>query len=237
MPITLLLVTISLLMFLTPPSHAVREGTANANIMIQRYERRGDYARAALWREAAAECLEVISIPMTEILNRYAERHGRNTLAEIGRKELADIQKQRRYHLQLAQANRQRAKPLTDAELADEREKIAKFIATWVPVYPNKFYAFGIYRTFFQEQIELRRNASEYAAALNLEADAAEMRAEQYDRIPVAYFNEHSPEQAKPYEEIRDAHRRKAALLRALAERNPTAWPPRFHRRDAETQN
>jgi hypothetical protein len=209
-----------------PLAHAMREGTANANIMIQRYEKRGDFARAALWRETAAECLEIISIPMAEILIRYYARNGKDELAEPARRELADIQKQRQYHLKQAKADWEKAGPVAETALGAERGRIAKFIATWVPVYPDRFYEYGVYRAFFGAQIEKLKNARDYPAALNLEADAAEMCAEQYDRIPIAYFRAHAPERTAPYEKIRDAHRRRAALLRALARNNPVAWPP-----------
>jgi hypothetical protein len=47
-------------------SEAVYEGSANANMMIRRYERKGQFGKAALWREAAAECFDMISIPSEE---------------------------------------------------------------------------------------------------------------------------------------------------------------------------
>ena len=78
-------------------SDAVREGTANAEVMIQRYEREGNFAKAALWHEAAADCLKIISIPMTEIQIRYYVRHGKNVLADRSRGELVDIKKRRKF--------------------------------------------------------------------------------------------------------------------------------------------
>ena len=63
------------------PCYAVREGTANAKVMIQRYERTGNFAKAALWHEAAADCLKIISTPMTEIQIRYYLHHGKNVRA------------------------------------------------------------------------------------------------------------------------------------------------------------
>ena len=74
-------------------SHAVREGTANTKVMIQRYELEGNFAKTALWHEAAADCLKIISIPMTEIQIRYYVRHGKDALVDRSRGELAYMKK------------------------------------------------------------------------------------------------------------------------------------------------
>ena len=89
------LIVVWMLIYHVQPSNAVREGAANAQVMIQRYEREGDFAKAALWHEAAADCLKIISTPMTEIQIRYYLRHGRNVQAERSRGELAAIKKRR----------------------------------------------------------------------------------------------------------------------------------------------
>ena len=68
-----------------------------------------------------------------------------------------------------------------------ERRNIEKFMATWLPRYPNRFYEFGIYPTFFRKQRELAEQEGNYAKVLRLEADAAEMCAAQYQQIPIAH--------------------------------------------------
>ena len=238
------------------PSDAVREGTANAKVMIQRYEREGDFAKAALWREAAADCLKIISIPMTEIQIRYYLRHGKNARAERSRGELADIKKRREYHLKAAKVHWERSKTEgTPAELETEREKITQFISTWAQTYPNRFYHCGIYPSFFRAEQEVFKRRGDYAAALYLEADAAEMCADQYNEITVAYFrgvalnrdavggvaggvgreatsrraanhlSNVGEDCATQYEKIRDAHRQRAALLREIADGKPEMLP------------
>ena len=230
-------------------SHAVREGTTNAMVMIQRYEREGDFAKAALWHEAAADCLKIISIPMTEIQIRYYVRHGKKVRAERSRGELADIKKRREYHLKAAKTYWKRSETEgTSAELEAEREKITQFISTWAQIYPNRFYHYGIYPAFFKVEQEIFKKKGDYAAVLNLEADAAEMCADQYNEITVAYFQgialdrdaaggdvggeAISPHVANylsmvgedcvtQYEKVRDAHRGRAALLREIAEGKP----------------
>ena len=230
------------------PCEAVRAGTANAGIMIKRYERAKDYGRAALWREAAAECLERISIPITKSLIGYHTRHGNDKLAARHRRELADIKAQREEHLKHAKSHW--AKSETDSQLLErERRDIARFIATWMPYYPDKFYDFGCYPNFFKKQGEAFKRKADYAAALNIEADAAELCAEQYDDITIAYFR-HKMEQAKrakqvaiatayrqkteQYEKVRDAHRQRATLLRVIAQRHPKTWPAEADKREIE---
>ena len=230
-------------------SHAVREGTANAEVMIQRYEREGNFAKAALWHEAAADCLKLISIPMTEIQIRYYLRHGKNVLAERSRGELAGIKKRQKYHLKAVQTHWERSEMEgTSAELEAEREKITQFISTWVQIYPNRFYHYGIYPSFFRVEQEVFKKKGDYAAVLNLEADAAEMCADQYNEITVAYFqgvvlshdgvgggvrreaishrrgnrlSEVREYYVAQYKKVQDAHRQRAALLRELAEGKP----------------
>ena len=100
-----------------------------------------------------------------------------------------------------------------------ERRNIEKFIATWLPRYPNRFYEFGIYPTFFRKQRELAEQEGNYAKVLRLEADAAEMCAAQYQQIPIAHGR-------KRYERFRDVYLRHAMHLRELAKQNPMTLPP-----------
>ena len=237
-------------------SHAVREGTANAAVMIHRYEREGNFAKVALWHQAAADCLKIISIPMTEIQIRYYLRHGESTLVERSRGELADIKKRRECHLRAAKTHREGLEPgRTSPELEVEREKITQFISTWAQIYPNRFYHYGIYPAFFKRQQEIFKRRGDYAAVLNLEADAAEMCADQYNEITVAYFrgvalnrdavggaagdggrevisrraanhlSKVNEDRVTQYERVRDAHRQRATLLRELAEGKPKTSP------------
>ena len=234
-------------------SHAVREGTANAEVMIQRYEREGDFAKAALWHEAAADCLKIISIPMTEIQIRYYVRHGKNVRAERSRRELAHIKERRGFHLKAAKAKWGRSgMEGTSSELDAEHENITQFISTWVQIYPNRFYHYGIYPSFFKVEQEIFKRRGDYAAALNLEVDAAEMCTDQYNEITVTYFQgialDHDAvgegvgreaisrraanhlskvdeNRVTQYEKIRDAHRRRAALFREIADGKPKMSP------------
>ena len=100
-----------------------------------------------------------------------------------------------------------------------ERRNIEKFIATWLPRYPNRFYEFGIYPTFFRKQRALAEQEGSYAKVLRLEADAAEMCAAQYQQIPIAHG-------LKRYEKFRDVYLRHAMHLRELAKQNPMTLPP-----------
>ena len=213
--ITLLL--FSILLLTAQSSMAIREGTSTAEVFIKRYAQSGDYGRLALWHETAAECLIRISIPMNEIAHDYYKRHGYEKWAARAEKEAREIQKQLQYHRARAKTAWQKSET-SDYSLNVERENIAKFIAIWLPRYPDRFYEFGIYPTFFGKQRELAEQRGDYVKMLHLEADAAEMCVAQYERIPIAYG-------FKNYQKRRDTYRRYASLLRSLARRNPKVLP------------
>ena len=206
------------------PSFAIREGTATADIFIRRYERSRDFGRLALWHETAAECLKSISVPMNEIAHDYYVRHGYRKWAARAEKEARQIEKQYQYHRTNAKTAWQKFEegvynPDAFAVLNAERKNIAKFIAVWLPRYPDRFYEYGIYPTFFKKQRELAAQERNYTKVLRLEADAAEMCAAQYQQIPIAY-------RLRRYEKFRDAYLRHAMRLRELAQQNPMVLPP-----------
>ena len=199
----------SILLLLSKPCDAIFEGTANANIFIRLYEQRGDFGRLALWHETAAECLNLISIPMNKITHNYYKSNGFEKWTERTEKEALEIQEQRQFHIEKAKVAWKRANT-NENVLNAEREKITKFMKTWLPHYPDRFYTFGVYATFFKEQQERAELSKDYSKVLKLEADAAEMCAAQYDKIPIANGLEN-------YVEQRDTYLRHATLLRTLA--------------------
>ena len=215
---------------------AVREGTATADVFIRRYRQSGDFGRLALWHEAASECLTRISVPMNEIVHDYYKKHGYEKWAARAEKEAREIQELHQYHRRRAKTAWQkfgggafllRGLPdqrrgwVSQSVLNAERENIAKFIEIWLPRYPNRFYEFGIYPTFFKKQRALAERKGDSVKVLHLEADAAEMCAAQYDRIPIAYG-------LRNYEKHRDAYRQYATHLRKLAQQNPNALPSKI---------
>ena len=202
---------------MTQPCIAIREGAATADIFIKRYARSGDFGKLALWHEAAAECLKRISVPMNEIAHDYYIRHGYEKWAARSKKEAREIQKQYEYHCKRAKIAWRRSETLKSI-LNVERENISKFVAMWLPRYPNRFYEFGIYPTFFRKQREIAEQKGDYVKALQLEADAAEMCATQYEKIPIAYGLE-------GYQKHRDAYRQHALLLQNLPQQNLERLP------------
>ena len=143
-----------------------------------------------------------------------------------------EIQEQRQFHRDCAKAAWEKSEtpePILNAE----RQRIAKFIATWLPYYPNKFYDFGIYATFFRALKAAAKAEGDYAKVLQLEADAAEMCAAQYERIPIAYSKGADTPRSvsgtdglKNYAQFRDAYLQHATLLRILAKRSSAGLPP-----------
>ena len=244
-----------ILLLTAQPSMAVREGTATADVFIRRYRQAGDFGRLALWHEAAAECLVRISVPMNEIAHAYYKRRGYEKWAARAEKEALEIQELHQYHRRRAETAWQKfmegvrnpdafvpgefvggvCNPDTFSVLDAERRNIAKFITTWLPRYPNRFYEFGIYPTFFKKQRALAEQEGDSVKVLHLEADAAEMCAAQYERIPIAYG-------LKRYEKFRDTYLRHAIHLRELAVQNPITLPPEIDKgkqilASLETQN
>ena len=204
-------------LLITQPCIAIREGAATADIFIRHYARSGDFGKLALWHEATAECLRHISAPMNEIAHDYYIRRGYKQWAARSKKEAREIQEQCKYHRKQAKIAWQKSET-TEPTLNAERENIAKFIAMWLPRYPDRFYKFGIYPTFFRKQRGIAEQKGDYVKALQLEADAAEMCATQYEKIPIAYGLE-------GYQKHRDAYLRHAALLRELTQQNLKALP------------
>ena len=210
-----------LFLLITQPCPAIREGTATADVFIERYKRSGDYGKLALWHEAAAECLACISVPMNQIANDYYIQRGYKKWAARAKKEAREIQEHYEYHRKQAKIAWQKSEtsePVLDAE----RENIAKFIATWLPRYPDRFYEFGIYPTFFRKQRELAEQEGDYVKALQLEADAAKMCAAQYEKIPIAYG-------FKGYQKHRDAYHQYALRLQNLAQQNLKKLPKKVN--------
>ena len=200
------------------PSMAVREGTATAEVFIKRYAQSSDFGKLALWHEAAAECLTRISVPMNEIAHDYYRGRGYEKWTARAEKEAREIQELHQDHRTRAKTAWQQSET-SEHSLDAERENIEKFITTWLPRYPNRFYEFGIYPTFFKKQRALAEQKGDYAEVLRLEADAAEMCAAQYQQIPIACGLKH-------YKKIRDAYLRYAIRLRELAKQSPITLPP-----------
>ena len=212
------LLLLPIFILVAQPSIAIQEGSATAEVFIKRYAQSGDFGRLALWHETAAECLTHISIPMNEIAHTYYAQHGYEKWATRAEKEAREIQEQYRHHRTSAETAWQKSET-PEPVLNAEREKIAKFMAIWLPRYPKRFYEFGIYPTFFRKQRKLAAQDGNYAKVLLLEADAAEMCAAQYEKIPIAYG-------LRNYEKHRNAYRQYATHLRKLAQQNPNALPP-----------
>ena len=220
----IVLLFLPILLAFTEPCLAVRQGTATAEVFIRRYTQSDDFGRLALWHEAAAECLKRISVPMNEIAHDYYVRHGYKKWAARAKKEAQEIQKQYRFHRTRAEIARQQflggiCNPKSLSVLNTESENIKEFIATWLPHYPDRFYEFGIYPTFFRKQREMAEQKGNYVKVLHLEADAAEMCATQYEKIPIAYG-------LRSYEKHQDAYRLYASRLRSLAQQDPKTLPP-----------
>ena len=154
---------------------------------------------------------------MNEIILEYYKLNGFDKWVERTEKETSEIQERLRFHINKAKDAWK--KSTTPKELiTKEREKIAKFISTWLPHYPNRFYKFGLYATFFRELREIAENEKDIQQILLIEAHAAEICAVLYEKIPIANgLNE--------YYEIRNNHLKHATLLRTLSQKTHRILP------------
>ena len=209
---------------------AVYEATSNSNMMIRRYERKGQFGKAALWREIAAECLDSISVPLAEITIEYCGRMGKAKIVQKLKSEIADAKMRREEHLKLAKMNWEKAEE-DEGQLDAERIKIDKFMAEWVSHYPDRFYEFGIYQNIFKERMDRMKERWQFSEALLVEADASDMCARQYNDVPIRYFQNRMKDAEKigdtdmaqkqrlqmvAYQEVRDKHLGRSTMLRAL---------------------
>ena len=238
----LALIAFCLLLFdsFTLTSEAVRETSGNADMLIRRYERKGQFGKAALWRETAARSLDVISIPLAKTMMDYYERNNDTELVKKIEAMIAGFKSMQNAHLRRAKSNWAKAKE-SKKELDAERVKTEKFIAEWVPYHPNRFYLFdGCYPKVFKKPINALKTQGKYGEALFMEADSSDMRVRQYEEVTIKYFREKAKEeekagnknaaqellrQAEAYQKVRDKHLKRSALLRALAKQSPTHWP------------
>ena len=211
------LLLVSILLIYVLPCNAIYEGTTNAKTFIRLYEQQEDFGRLALWHETAARCITLISIPMNEIVLDYYKRNGYHKWVERTEKEKFEIQERLRFHLKKAEVAWNKS-TTSEKLITIEREKIAKFISTWLPHYPNRFYEYGLYPTFFKELREIAENENNIEEILLLEAHAAEICAALYAKIPIANgLNE--------YAEIRNNYLKHATLLRTLSQKTHKILP------------
>ena len=75
---------------------------------------------------------------------------------------------------------------------------------------------------FSENNGKLAEQTGDYVRALQLEADAAEMCAAQYEKIPIAYG-------LKGYQKHRDAYRQHTLRLQHLAQQNPKRLPKKVN--------
>ena len=212
-----LLLFVSILFIQSFPCSAIYEGSTNANTFIRLYEQQEDNGRLALWHETAANCITLISIPMNEIILEYYKLNGFDKWVERTEKETSEIQERLRFHIDQAKASWKKS-TTQKGLIAKEREKITKFLSTWLPHYPNRFYKFGLYPTFFMELREIAESENNIQQILLIEAQAAEICAALYNRIPIKNgLNEYKP--------IRDNYLKHATLLRTLSQKTHRILP------------
>ncbi|MCE9581115.1 MAG: hypothetical protein K8T20_01230, partial [Planctomycetes bacterium] len=173
-------VTALLLFLFCSPAFANREGWANARQKAERLERRSEFADATVWWEAAAETLEVVSAPLSELGMAEAKEDG-DEGAFAWWKEYGEEDKK------LAAEARERAKTCAAkaGKIPEEtRTSVRQFIDGWIVQDPEQFWSWGR----FERRLASRRAAGDPVGALELEAKARNRWAARYTKICVPYW-------------------------------------------------
>lgn len=231
-------------------SHAIRETSGNAKMLIRRYERKGHYGKAALWQETAARSFDEISIPLARTMMDYYTRNDQLESAKKMEDTISSFMSMRDEHLRIAKLDWEKARE-SKKELDAERVKTEKFMSEWVPYHPNRFYEFdGSYPKVFKKPINTLKKQGKYSDALFMEADSSDMRALQYEVVTIKYFLEEAKEeekagnrnvaqdllrQAEVFQALQSKCLKRSALLRTLAKELPTSWPKEADEKDFDT--
>jgi hypothetical protein len=224
------------------PLRAVREATANANLLIRNFERQGEFGRAAVWQEVASQAFDLVSVPVTQTVLDYCERNGKTEQARQLRADIELMKQQRDEYARRARANWARSKDSQEAVDA-ERARTAEYLAIWVAHYPSAFYQFGFYNNLFRRDIVRLKEDHHHAAALSVEAAAAELCARQFEEVVVPYFQRQAGQadaarktvlerMIQDYAAVATAQRERAQRLRTLAAQNPDRWPAEADRKE-----
>jgi hypothetical protein len=216
------------------PAHAVREGSHTAVAFAERYERDGKHRLAALWREAAVEMLERISLPMSQEIRRYQLRmedaDGLAGWDRFYRLEVLDALAMNRAALQRDRQLGAR-EPAHLEQLAREKARVEDVTLNWIIAYPDRFFRYGFYQQIqdFQEGMLASGNA---AAAVEHEALAREICARQYRSVAVRYLADRADRFQRAGEAARARRFRRLArhYARLAAQQDEEAAAIRAHR-------
>ncbi len=163
------------------PAFANREGWANARQKADRMERRGEWAEATVWWEAAAETLEMGSAPLSALGVAEAKKDGDDgALAWWTAYGVEDAK--------LAAEAWERAKTCAakSGTIPEEtRAPVRQFIDGWIVQDSEQFWKWGR----FDLRIESRRAAGDPLGALEIEAKGRARWADRYEQICGKYWS------------------------------------------------
>src|SRR5207237_1038053 len=119
-------------------------------------EAAGNPAAGALWRAAAVEMLERISIPLSHEMEQYATSVGEPEWA-AGQRQWFEVEVRQPLarHRAALQRDRALAARQPPVDLSGEREKVEALTLHWFLEYPERFFRFGFYRQIKEEEKQL----------------------------------------------------------------------------------
>lgn len=212
--------TICALLLISGPAIANREGWANARQKAERMERRGEWAEATVWWEAAAETLEMGSAPLSALGVAEAKEDGDD--GALGWWTAYGVE-----DAKLAVEARERAKTCAAkaGTISEEtRAPVRQFIDGWIVQDSEQFWKWGR----FELRIESRRAAGDPLGALEVEAKGRARWADRFEKICGTYWSSRADDRRGQEYADRAAEQRKlaqAARDRA-AELMKDGWAP-----------
>ncbi|MBI2921683.1 MAG: hypothetical protein HYY18_11425 [Planctomycetes bacterium] len=169
-----------LLLLLSSTALANREGFANARQKAERLERRGEWAEAAAWWEAAAETMEAVSAPLSALGVKEAKED---------RDEGARLwwQKYGEEDARVAKEARESAKAAWEkagGESPEARATLGDFMVDAIANYPRNYWRWG----HVELRMESLRADGNEIGAWNLEARERSRWAARYREVCVAWW-------------------------------------------------
>jgi hypothetical protein len=173
------------------PCSAVVQGAANASTLAAAREVRGDYASAALWRAAAVDTLERVSVPMSREIQQFYRRYQDPVRLRFALKaHRTDVAEGLAINRRLLQQDLAAArKSGKTAVTPGEREQAADLCLKWILAYPDRFFRFGLYMGM-ADRAEREVAQGRPAVAVEIEAEAREICARQYREVLVRYLRD-----------------------------------------------
>ena len=190
----------------------VREGGANGEIIAQRWEEKGELAKAAMWWEAVATTMEAVSKPLAMDQIQRAEARKDVEKMRLMQQELKDVEAAIIAGRRRATADRARAKA-DEKDIDEEKVRVGRFLEQWVPYYPRAL-AFSWGRDRMQTRARDLAAQGRTVEALKVQEEHWRQCADWYEITAVKYYETRDAARCEHFKEVVSLLRAKAELYR-----------------------